>query len=238
LPLLWSLFAGVMLAVCYTIATSKGHVYPYVPAISDTGLFYPESSIFSESFNFIAYSVLVLMMIRYFQVRQILASGTVQDGKEGILTKLNKASLVVGTLSAFGATLVGNFKSERKHTTMMFFHDAGSILLFAAGSCYFWIHVVLTHHLVKIGYNSCCMFAIRFALTVLCSVCGLTFFLAEIYGYRAFLASGSTHTIQQWKPGDAGYELHVVSNVAEWVAGASFTIYISTFYSEFQRLSL
>lgn len=113
LPMLWSLFAGVALAICYTIATSKGHIYPYIPAISDTGLKIPENGIFAESFNFIAYSVLVLMVIRYFQVREILATGSVEEIKGNTLKKFNQGSLFLGSLSAFGATLVGNFKSER-----------------------------------------------------------------------------------------------------------------------------
>jgi hypothetical protein len=111
--MLWSLFAGVILAICYSIATSNGHIYPYVPAISDTGLGIPENAIFAESFNFIAYSVLVLMVIRYFQVREILATGTVEEIKGNTLKNLNKGSVLLGSISAFGATLVGNFKSER-----------------------------------------------------------------------------------------------------------------------------
>lgn len=113
LPMFWSLFAGVALAICYSIARSRGHIYPYIPAISDTGLKIPENAIFAESFNFIAYSVLVLMVIRYFQVREILATGSVEEIKGNALKKLNKGSLFLGSLSAFGATLVGNFKSER-----------------------------------------------------------------------------------------------------------------------------
>lgn len=114
LPVLWSTFAGIALAVCYSIATSNKHIYPFVPAISDTGLKIPENAIFAESFNFIAYSVLVLMVIRYFQVREILMTGAVEEApKETILKNLNQGSVVLGSFAAFGATLVGNFKSER-----------------------------------------------------------------------------------------------------------------------------
>lgn len=114
LPALWSLFAGVAIAICYSIATSNDHVYPLIPAISDTGLKVPENAIFAESFNFIAYSVLVLMVIRYFQVREIVGTRAVEEApKENVLKNLNRGSVVLGSIAAFGATLVGNFKSER-----------------------------------------------------------------------------------------------------------------------------
>jgi len=114
LPVLWSLFAGISLAICYSIATSNKHIYPLVPAISDTGLKIPENAIFSESFNFIAYSVLVLMAIRYFQVREVLTTRAVEEApKENILKKLNGSSILLGSVAAFGATIVGNFKADR-----------------------------------------------------------------------------------------------------------------------------
>ncbi|XP_031550368.1 DNA damage-regulated autophagy modulator protein 2-like [Actinia tenebrosa] len=238
LPMFWSLFAGIALAICYTIATSRGHIYPYVPAISDTGLKIPENALFSESFNFIAYSVLVLMVIRYFQVREILATGTVEELKGNTLQKLNQGSIVLGSLSAFGATLVGNFKSEREHHAMMVVHDIGSICLFSGGTFYFWAQTIITYNFAKAGYNTMCMFGVRLFLTILTSICGLTFFLAEIPAYKAFIRSGTKNSIQQWKPENAGYALHVLSNVCEWVGTSCFAILVSTFFKEFQKISL
>ncbi|KAK3696701.1 hypothetical protein QZH41_013066 [Actinostola sp. cb2023] len=239
LPVLWSMFAGIALAICYSIATAHKHIYPLIPSISDTGLKVPENAIFSESFNFIAYSVLVLMVIRYFQVREVLATGAVEEApKENMLKNLNKGSIILGSLAAFGATLVGNFKSERAHYSMMIVHDLGSVFLFAGGAFYFWSQTILTYHFANAGLISKCMFGFRLVLTIIISICGIVFFAAEIPAYKQFLASGSKHTIQQWTPEDGGYTLHVLSDACEWVGASLFTIVISTFYGEFQKISL
>jgi len=148
LPVLWSMFAGIALAICYSIATAHKHIYPLIPSISDTGLKVPENAIFSESFNFIAYSVLVLMVIRYFQVREVLATGAVEEApKENMLKNLNKGSIILGSLAAFGATLVGNFKSERVRSSCvlccvpkyMKFYTDWFCLWYSSG--YLWSHI-------------------------------------------------------------------------------------------------
>jgi hypothetical protein len=82
------------------------------------------------------------------------------------------------------------------------------------------------------------MFGVRLLLTITTSICGLAFFLAEIPAYKQFIQSGSQHSIQQWRPEDDGYRLHVVSNVCEWVGASCFAIFISTFFKEFQKISL
>ena len=120
----------------------------------------------------------------------------------------------------------------------MVVHDFGSILLFAGGAFYFWAQTILTYHFSKAGLNSTCMFVFRLAITVLMTICGIVFFVAEIPAYKQFLLSGTNRTIQQWRPEDGGYTLHVLSNVCEWVGASCFTIVISTFYGEFQKISL
>lgn len=121
---------------------------------------------------------------------------------------------------------------------MIIVHDIGSIFLFAGGAFYFWAQTILSYHFHKAGLISKCMFIFRLLLTIVITLCGFTFFLAEIPAYRKFVASGTPRSIEQWRPEDAGYTLHVLSNVCEWVGASCFTIIISTFSSEFQKISL
>lgn len=130
------------------------------------------------------------------------------------------------------------FLVPQEHHTMMVFHDIGSIFLFAGGTFYFWAQTILTYNFVKAGYNTMCMFGVRLFLTILTSICGLTFFLAEIPAYKEFIRSGTKNSIQKWQPEDAGYTLHVISNVCEWVGASCFAILVSTFFKEFQKISL
>ena len=62
LPVGWAIFTSLTFLMCYGIAVSQHHIYPFVPAISDTGARVPESNIFSEFFNF----SMVLMALSLF----------------------------------------------------------------------------------------------------------------------------------------------------------------------------
>lgn len=108
--LVWLLIATISLVLSYSIARSTGHISPFVPAISDITSKNPEGAIFAELFNATAVFTLVMMAIRYYQVKMI--NRQIEDGESSHLSQLNLLSVVFGTGSALGASFVANFRSS------------------------------------------------------------------------------------------------------------------------------
>lgn len=107
--MVWVLVATVALTLSYSIARSTGHVSPFVPAISDTTSKNPEGAIFAELFNATAVLTLMIMAVRYYQVKMI--NRQVEGGESSHLSQLNVLSVVFGIGSALGASIVANFRS-------------------------------------------------------------------------------------------------------------------------------
>ena len=105
IPLLWATFTITGVLFCYFYAVIVGDVYPLVPSISNTGTKRPEGDIFAEIMNISSFVCLVIMYIRYVQVKHRL--GAFYDNVE----RVNIVSLVAGATTVFGITLVANFPS-------------------------------------------------------------------------------------------------------------------------------
>jgi len=109
--LVWILIATISLVLSYSIARSTGHVSPFVPAIRDITSKNPEGAIFAELFNATAVFTLIMMAIRYYQVKMI--NRQVEGGESTHLSQLNTLSVVFGIGSALGASFVANFRSSQ-----------------------------------------------------------------------------------------------------------------------------
>lgn len=109
LPICWALFTSFTFLLCYGIAVSQDHIYPFVPAISDTGARIPEANIFSELFNFSVVLMALSLIVRYLQF-EMLTKGL--DSPDFLLSRLNKIGLGCGLVSAFGGTIIANFPSN------------------------------------------------------------------------------------------------------------------------------
>lgn len=107
--ILWVFIATISLVLSYSIARSTGHISPFVPAISDTTSKNPEGAIFAQLFNTTAFLTVVMMAVRYHQVRMI--NRQVDGGESSHLSQLNSLSIAFGFGSALGATMVANFRS-------------------------------------------------------------------------------------------------------------------------------
>ena len=57
-----------------------------------------------------------------------------------------------------------------------------------------------------------------------------------MFAYQEFKENHSGHDILKWKQGDGGYDLHVFSNVWEWVGTSSFILFIMSYFKEFQEV--
>lgn len=109
LPVCWALFTSFTFLLCYGIAVSQDHIYPFVPAISDTGARIPEANVFSEFFNFSMVLMVLSLFVRYLQF-QMLTKGL--DSADHLLDRLNKLGLGFGLISAFGGSIIANFPSN------------------------------------------------------------------------------------------------------------------------------
>ena len=105
LPVIWSVYTFLVFLLCYFLAVHFHHVYPLVPAISDTGAYPPEANIFSELFSFSAYLGVVNICVRYLQLRLVIE-------EDLLLYRLNRVAVIFGLLSSLGATIIANFESR------------------------------------------------------------------------------------------------------------------------------
>ena len=116
-------------------------------------------------------------------------------------------------------------------------HDVGAVLLFVGGMFYCVIQTIITYSMFRIEHNSLCMFIARLACSFLLLIGVPTFLITSVFAYDEFARSGTPRSVAQWRPEDAGYSLHVLSNLAEWLCVWCFGIFVLSFCGEFQRVS-
>ena len=106
IPLVWAIVTIIGVLFCYFYSVIVGDVYPLVPSISNTGTKRPEGDIFAETMNVSSFVCLVIMYIRYYQIRYRVGSS--YENAE----RVNFVSLIVGVTTVFGITLIANFPSS------------------------------------------------------------------------------------------------------------------------------
>lgn len=109
LTIAWTIFASLAITLSSSIAISKGHVYPYFPSISDTTVLNPEGPIFAVFFNITAFLTVILMSVRYLQLKMLQRRPQLNVICPSF-PRLNIASLALGCVSSLGITLVANFR--------------------------------------------------------------------------------------------------------------------------------
>lgn len=107
IPLVWAILTFLNILFCYFYAVAVGHVYPFVPSISNTGAKRPEGNIFAEGMNISSFVCLLIMAIRYHQLKY--RAGRFSENLE----RVNCLSLISGLVSMFGVTLIANFPSSK-----------------------------------------------------------------------------------------------------------------------------
>ena len=94
----------------YSVALMYGHIYPFFPAISDTGVLSPEKYIFRELNNLAAFLFITNAYVRYMQY-QLVASQCREEHTK--LERLNKLTFGIGILAGISMTFVANFEIQR-----------------------------------------------------------------------------------------------------------------------------
>ena len=102
------LFASILFTatlISFIIALLESHITPLFPAISDTATKSPESNIFSQLVNISTFIGLILMYIRYLQVKRDIE----WLERTGVTVALNRYSLPIGMITMLGCSMVANF---------------------------------------------------------------------------------------------------------------------------------
>ncbi|EDO45188.1 predicted protein, partial [Nematostella vectensis] len=219
----------------YIVAFIHGHVYPFMPAVSDTGVLSPEKYIFRELNNLASFLFIATCFVRYMQY-QIVAEQCREESVK--LSRLNKLTFGIGTLSGVSMTFVANFEIQKTVS----FHDVGAVSGFSGALVYCWLQTLMSYRLRDHGViNST---AVCHTRTMLSTIMTLTFII--FLGFQAkshwdwdrvrpnyhFLAK------LHWGPEDPGYVSHVISNLSEWSYSAAFLLFVLTFLTEFKSIRI
>lgn len=211
--------------VTYLIAVKLGHVEADFPYISDTGTHSPESCIFGQLLNITSFLIAITVYVRFKQIH--IYYGYHLSGET--IPLLNRVSLCLGLVASLGLSIVANFQE----TNIIVVHLIGALLCFGPGTVYIWLQVGLSY-LVSPIINKIYMAHGRLFLAIVCTTAFLTSCIAGPISMSQFHGEDKT----KWYPDDGGFELHVVSTVAEWVLAIAFDVFILTYAGEFRRITM
>ena len=136
----------ILLVICstvtvissYCVALSHGHIYPFLPAISETGVLYPEKYVFRELANLTAFLFISNAFVRFMQYKLVAEQCREEHVK---LRRLNKLAFVVAILAGVGMTFVANFEIEKLCQGIIFIaqKDAFCWLVWLDAWLLFWV---------------------------------------------------------------------------------------------------
>ncbi|XP_054714024.1 DNA damage-regulated autophagy modulator protein 1-like [Uloborus diversus] len=227
LPIFISVLIPCSFILTYALAVYLKHVKAEFPYISDTGTTVPESCIFSQAVNFIAFLLASLMYIRYKQVEQHYRDHL--SSEYTIVLRINKIALLVGWLGCFGVSVLANFQE----TSVLIVHMTGACCAFGCATGYSWLQTIISYYVCPL-LNSLFVARLRVVLSlILTAGFGLTL-IAGIIAHNSFHGKDPT----KWSYDDGGFVAHVISTGAEWVLVIAFDLFILTYAKELKSVSI
>ncbi|XP_038053159.1 DNA damage-regulated autophagy modulator protein 2-like [Patiria miniata] len=217
------------LVVPYIIAVRSNHVYYLLPWVSDTGALQPESCVFGQMLNVGSILVGATMYLRY---RQIVQQSNVISSK---VLKWNSLSVIPGSLAVLGLSILANFQEDLHHPESLqnAIHAGGAVTCFVFGVVYGYFHSRISYAL-STEFWSRAMAVLRFTLTALTGIfLVITLGLASV-AFEEFNGTFAEH--MQWRPEDKGYDIHIISAIAEYLMSLTYVIFILTYYDELRTI--
>ncbi|XP_028404502.1 DNA damage-regulated autophagy modulator protein 2-like [Dendronephthya gigantea] len=221
LPVLFASILFISIITSFVIAVARSDITPWFPAISDTATKTPESNVFSQLVNIATFIGLILIYVRYLQVKRDVQ--LLEGGQNPVI--LNRYSLPIGLIAILGCSFVANFPECQ----VPIVHIIGAMVLFIFGNIYVWVQVVVSFHMKRFGIISQCIFNTRLILAILSTI---SFFLTLFIVHAATKKTGSN---LHWHSSDPGFKEHIVGNVFEWVMVFCFLLVFLTFTRELQQ---
>ena len=105
LPVFFASILSISVFTSFTIAVARSDITPWFPAISDTATKTPESNIFAQLVNIATFIGLILIYVRYLQVKRDVE--WLEGGRSSVI--LNRYSLPIGLIAILGCSIVANF---------------------------------------------------------------------------------------------------------------------------------
>lgn len=212
--------------ITYLLAVLNGHVEAGFPFISDTGANPPESCVFGQILAIGSFFTFVIIYTRYHHVKLVITSET----DYSYLKKYNKLSFVVGCITCFGVSLVGNFQEQN----VLAVHLIGALGAFGGLAIYDMLQTFISHKLNFALESRKSIFYFRIFLAFL----SITFFvLTFVFSFIAAAKFTGDNT-QKWKHDEGGYAEHLVSTISEWAMAYTEMIYLLTFFNDFKRVKM
>ena len=120
-------------------------------------------------------------------------------------------------------------------------HFTGSLILGLGGIVYCFLETAITYQLTKLSMNSCTMFVIRLLITCVLTASGIAHVILKVWTINHLSRDGNPLAQAPWRQYNATvdyYPEHVTSNFGEWLTFFLFAVFSSTFFKEFQKLSI
>ncbi|KAK9717482.1 Frag1/DRAM/Sfk1 family [Popillia japonica] len=223
LPIVVFIWFPITFLVTYLIALQAKDIVAFMPYVSDTGTYSPESCVFGQMLNTGSILIGVVIYIRY---RQLQEQSNYFHFVSSVKT-LNRHCLWLGISATFGVSLVGNFQETNIFTV----HMLGAAMAFGLGTVYQILQTLISIRIYpKVGSKNVNYY--RIAISGCCFIsCIITLIFAGIS-----LLAFDGEDITKWTSNYAGYKEHVVSAIAEWITITLTMGFICTFTHEFRNL--
>lgn len=229
LPVSLVLLAATSFCLSYIIAVIRGDVNAAFPYISDTGAEVPESCIFGQLLNIVAFLAFCTMFVRYKAVQALAGE------EDRWLRRMNRISMFLGCFSAFGCSMVANFQEG---TVVEPVHATGAGLTFVGGLLYCLLQTCMSYHMCP-DYNGQYICRVRLAVCLVSFMCLVTTVVSAAVAlvlWSGYKAEGKDKF--KWRPDQPGYIPHVISTVGEWMTALTFLGFFFTYVREFDKFSL
>lgn len=230
----------------WLFSTSLGHINPIFPYVSDLGIVPPEASLFSLCMCGGAALSALFVALRYDLNRSFAGKSTflTVDSTDGSgssettkdLTKLGEIlrhaslSLRSGLCMSFGFLLIGCFRNNES-VLIQVCHNV--FTAFAFSSAMLDIYFESSAAAIR-GDGRLAQFR-----RIILSLCVFFLVVYSTSGVFSMVVNRAAFDDKQvrlmWSSGEAGYLLHVISAVLEWILIYMLSPYFYTFHSMFVR---
>ncbi|XP_060605840.1 DNA damage-regulated autophagy modulator protein 2-like isoform X1 [Ruditapes philippinarum] len=229
LPIIIAVYLPASFIITYSIAVGNDHVEPGFPYISDTGTRSPESCVFGQLLNIGAALAGIIIYTRY---RQSLYH--FEGSGRRVLLNLNTAAFIIGMLTIFGISLVGNFQE----TNVLTVHLIGAYLAFAVGFVYMVLQTIISYKSLSFNTAGNTLFITKFRILLCVADVILLIMLSVMTLVAGEKGPGPGIEIYDWTSDHPGYAEHLVATISEWLVAFITVIYFATFYKEFKHFRM